>query len=347
MAPEKLPRIEKADPLAMGAWDDYVRSRPDASVYHLGAWRELIESAFGRETYYLQAASGETLCGVLPLVRLRSIVFGDFLVSLPYVSYGGVLANDTATATCLIDEAVSLSRSLGVRHMELRHLSDLVDLPQRTEKVSMRLALFGDSEKRWKALGSKLRAQINRPLREGTTHEIGGAELVEDFYGVFALKYRDLGVPVYSIDWFRLILARLPDTTRVFVVRIGGRPVAASIVIGFNEILEVPWAASLRAADAYGVNMYLYWTMIKFAEDAGYKAFDFGRSTIGSGTWRFKKQWGAEPVQMYWHYWVRDRSGTPQLNTANPKYRAAVALWRRLPLWMANRIGPRIVKNLP
>ncbi len=331
----------------MGEWDGYVRSRTDVSVYHLSAWRELIESVFGRETYYLAATSQGRFRGILPLVRLKSLAFGDFLVSLPYVSYGGVVADDEDVARRLLDSATELASRLGVEHMELRHTADVADLPKRTEKVSMHLALCGDSEERWKKLGAKRRSQIKRPLREGAESEMGGAELVGDFYRVFALKYRDLGVPVYPQKWFRAILERLPDITRVFVVRIDGAPVAASIVIGFNDVLEVPWASSLRSADRFGVNMYLYWCMLKYAEDEGYRIFDFGRSTVDSGTWRFKRQWGAEPVQLYWHYWLRDRDDIPKLNADNPKYQAAVSLWRRLPLWMTTRIGPQIVKNLP
>jgi len=339
--------ITRADTSLMGDWDRYVRARPQASVYHLAAWRDLIEQVFGRETHYLAARSGGEIRGILPLVRLKSLAFGDFLVSMPYVSYGGVVADDESAAAGLIQAGIDLAGELGVEHMELRHLADVTELPKRTEKVSMHLALCGDSEVLWKKLGAKRRSQIKRPLREGAESEIGGVELVEDFYRVFSVKYRDLGVPVYPLKWFRAVLERFPELTRVVLVRIAGQPVAASIVIGFNDTLEVPWASSLREADRFGVNMYLYWSMLEYAEREGYRVFDFGRSTVDSGTWRFKKQWGAEPVPLYWHYWLRDREDLPQLNPANPKYQAAVAVWRRLPVWMTNRIGPQIVKNLP
>ena len=331
----------------MAEWDRYVRGHELASVYHLAAWRELIESVFNRQTHYLLAESGKQIKGVLPLVRLKSRLFGDFLVSMPYVSYGGTLADDATTCERLIEAAIRLGGRLGVAHVELRHLADCAALPKRVDKVSMHLRLTGDGNSLWHKLGSKRRAQIKRPLKEGAASEIGGSELVDDFYAVFSVKYRDLGIPVYPITWFRTVLQRFPELTRVFVVRVRRRPVAASIVIGFKERLEVPWASSLRSADRYGVNMYLYWSMLRYAEDQGYEIFDFGRSTEGSGTFRFKKQWGAEPVQLYWHYWLRDSEEIPQLHPANPKFRTAVAVWRKLPVWMANRIGPQIVKNLP
>lgn len=331
----------------MSEWDAYVRTSAQASVYHLAGWRDLIDTVFGRDTHYLLAERNGHPVGVLPLVRLKSRLFGDFLVSLPYVTYGGVLADDAAGADCLLDAAARLATDLGVSHMELRHLGDWADLPKRTDKVSMQLRLTGDSETLWQKLGSKCRAQVKRPLREGAACEDGGAELIDAFYSVFAVKYRDLGVPVYPEAWFRGVLERFPEEARVFVVRVAGAPVAASIVVGHGGTLEVPWAASLRSADRYGVNMLLYWSMLKHAEEQGYQVFDFGRSTKDSGTWRFKKQWGAEPVQLYWHYWMRDGGEPPQLNAHNPKYQAAVALWRRLPVWAANALGPRLVKNLP
>lgn len=340
--------VSEAGASRMQAWDRFVRRHGNASVYHLAGWRELAESIFGRQTYYLLAEREDEICGVLPLVRLKSWFFGDFLVSMPYVNYGGVLADDPQACTELVQAAGRLAGRLDVDHVELRHLTDCAPLPARRDKVSMYLKLCGDADALWKKLGSKRRAQIRRSQKEGAECEIGGFELVDDFYSVFAVKYRDLGIPVYSLEWFRGILRTFPDLARVFVVRVAGKPVAASIVIGFNGILEVPWAATLRAADRYAVNMYLYWSMLKFAEDEGYPIFDFGRSTEGSGTHRFKKQWGAEPVQHYWHYWLSDSNGKiPQINASNPKSRAAVAAWKRLPLWVANQIGPGIVKNLP
>jgi serine/alanine adding enzyme len=347
MTPEGNTAISLASRMDMGDWDRYVHVHASASIYHLAAWRELIESIFNRKTYYLLARESERVTGVLPLVRLKSLAFGDFLVSLPYVSYGGVLADDDATTESLIGYSCGLALELGVDHVELRHLQNCSELPARTDKVSMHLALTGDSDVLWKELGSKRRAQINRPLKEGANCVVGGEELVEEFYSVFSVKYRDLGVPVYPAKWFRALLQAFPEQTRVFVVRVGGQPVAASIVVGFRGNLEVPWASSLRSADRYGVNMYLYWNMLKYAENQRFSVFDFGRSTEGSGTYRFKKQWGAERVQLYWHYWLRNDSKLPQLNPANPKYQAAVAVWRKLPVWMANRLGPRIVRNLP
>ena len=337
----ELPTTQSAD------WDRWVAAHDDASFYHRASWREVIRRCFGQRAYYLQASRDGQITGVLPLVRLKSRLFGDFLVSLPYLSYGGIVADDAASREALLAQCAALSQSLGVRHTELRHTADFADWPKRTEKVGMQLPLLGNSEERWKALGSKRRAQIKRPIREGVESVIGGSELIGEFYGVLSRKYRDLGTPVYPQRWFRTIVETFPDNTRVFAVKMNGATVAASIVIGDKGRLEVPYAASLREVDRLGVNMYLYWCMVEYAEDNGYQWFDFGRSTIDSGTYKFKKQWGAEMVPLYWHYWLSEGVDVPVLNTSNPKYELLINAWRRMPVWATTLIGPRIVRNLP
>ena len=331
------------------AWDRFVESAPAACAYHRYAWRHVVRQAFGHATYYFAAreASGEII-GVLPLVRLKSLLFGDFLISLPYFNFGGVLARSDAVAEQLTDAAVEQARELGCRHLELRHSANACpDWPVRTDKVAMLLPLPDSAEALLKKLPSKLRSQIKRPLREGAVSASGGAELLDEFYDVFARTMHSLGTPVYPRRFFSAILDALPERTRLFVVRVQGRAVAAGLTVAHGAGLEIPWAASLRSANALSVNMLLYWNVLEYACEQGFKTFDFGRCTPDSGTYRFKKQWGAEASQLYWHYWLRNGGEPPRLNPANPKYHFAVSAWRRLPLALANRLGPLIVRNLP
>lgn len=197
------------------------------------------------------------------------------------------------------------------------------------------------------ALPAKVRSQIKRPQREGASAVSGREELLEDFYTVFATNMRDLGTPVYARTFFAAVLREFPAESRIFVVRHGADPVAAGLVLGHGRTLEIPWASSLRRANALSVNMLLYWSVLEYACMHGYRHFDFGRSTVDSGTFRFKRQWGAQPRQLYWHYWVRDGGQPPVLNHSNPKFRAAVTAWQRLPLFIANRVGPLLSRNLP
>lgn len=340
-------RVRIVDETESSAWDTYVAGHRASSIYHRWLWRDMIARTFGKSASYLAAFDDDGIRGVLPLVRLRSLAFGDFLVSMPYVNYGGILADNAEVERELLGTAERLGHDLGVDHIELRHTHTIAGWRQRSDKVSMHLKLTGNSDDLWKQLGAKRRSQIKRPLREGIECEVGGPERLPEFYSVFAKKYRDLGIPVYPLRWFRTVMEALPEEARVFVATLGEETVAASLTIGHRGTLEVPWAASLRSADRLGVNMFLYWKMLEFAEIERYEVFDFGRCTSGSGTWRFKKQWGAKEVPLYWHYWMSGSSELPGLNADNPKFRAAVSLWRRLPLWAANTIGPQIVKNLP
>ncbi|HLS82404.1 MAG TPA: FemAB family XrtA/PEP-CTERM system-associated protein [Steroidobacter sp.] len=346
--PDPSPRIAWCDASDRSEWDGYVASSEAASLYHVYAWRDVVERAFGHESHYLCArnAAGR-IVGVLPMVRLKSILFGDFLVSMPYFNYGGIVADDEVIAGALAKAAARHAASLGVSHLELRHDRALLDWPVRSDKVSMLLELPDASEELWKRLGSKLRSQVKRPQKEGATCVSGGIELLDDFYAVFARNMRDLGTPVYGRGFFRHVIETFHERTRLFVVRLRGAPVAAGLVIGRRSMLEIPWASSLRSANHVGVNMLLYWSVLEYACDAGYDHFDFGRSTVDAGAYRFKKQWGATAKSLHWHYWLKHGGKPPTLNPSNPKYRLAIAAWRRLPLWLANRIGPRIVRNLP
>lgn len=341
-------RIEQVTDGAAAEWDAFVDVATDASPYHRYRLRQLVRDVFDRDTYYFAARLGGRIGGVLPIVRLKSRLFGDFLVSLPYFNYGGVLAESASVRQRLLDRGCELARELGVAHLELRHRAPSFDsLPARTDKVTMLLDLRGSPEELWKALSSKVRAQIKRPQREGAVGTHGGAELLGDFYQVFAENMRDLGTPVYPRRFFAEMLEAFPGNARLFVVRLADEPVAAAFVVGYRQTLEIPWASSLRRANSLGVNMLLYWNVLEFASQNGYATFDFGRCSVDSGTYRFKKQWGAQPLQLHWHYWLRDGGELPRINHANPKYEAAVAAWRRLPLAVANRLGPLLIRNLP
>jgi FemAB-related protein (PEP-CTERM system-associated) len=331
------------------ALDAYARTNARTSHYHLSGWRQLVEEVFGHATYCVQARDGAgQVCGLLPLVRLRSRMFGDYMVSVPYVNYGGAIAADTHIERQLMDSAASLAAELGVSHVEFRDVAKR-DGPYvlRTDKVVMVRELPADVDELWREVGAKVRAQVRRPSREGAVVVRGGGELLGDFYQVFARNMRDLGTPVYGREFFSAILRRFPAATSLTVVRLAGRPVAAAFLLRDRSRIEVPWASSLREHNASGVNMLLYWSLLEQAVQSGCREFDFGRSSRDSGTWRFKKQWGAQERPLYWHYWLAPGRPIPGLRTDNPKFALAIRLWQRLPVAVANLIGPSIVKNLP
>ncbi len=329
------------------AWDAFVLAHPDASIYHLWLWRGVVERVFHQETHYLVACCQDGMIkGVLPLVRLRSRLFGHYLVSLPYFNYGGALGTPEAEAM-LMAEANLHATALGCSHVEYRDRCPRLGYGTREEKVSMRLDLPPEVDTLWRQLASKRRAQIRRPRREGVAVRWGGTDLVNDFYRVFAQNMRDLGTPVYAKALFSHITRSAGTNCRIVVVNIGGRPVAGAFLLGFRDTLEIPWASSLRAVNGIGVNMLLYWEVMRCAIEMGYSRFDFGRCTRGSGTWRFKRQWGAVEHPLYWSYYLVSGDRIPQLTPSNPKYRLAIALWRRLPVAATKWLGPPLVRNLP
>lgn len=346
---ESLTSVTTVGEASASQWDAFVDANSAATVYHRWVWRDVVESVFGHETHYLAArAPGGTISGILPLIRLRSFVFGDFMVGLPYFNYGGVLARSSAARDALLEAAIGLARERNCRHVELRQREPLpAHWPARVDKVAMVLALPESPDALWKSLPSKVRTDARRPVRRGVSCEFGGQELLPEFYAVFSENMRDLGTPVYPVIFFRAILKALPANASLVVARHGGRAVAAGLLLEHAGGMEIPWASSLRGFNKLGANMLMYGRVLEHAIVRGCRTFDFGRSTIDSGTYLFKKQWGARPQQLYWNYWLRDAGELPHLRPDNPKYRAAVAVWRRLPLAFANRLGPHLVKYLP
>ncbi|MEO5957336.1 MAG: FemAB family XrtA/PEP-CTERM system-associated protein [Nitrospiraceae bacterium] len=331
------------------AWDRYVEGHPEATGYHSTGWRHLITEAFGHPTFYFMAKDGQgEVRGILPLVFLKSPLFGQFLVSLPYVNYGGLIADGPEVQAALLGVASDKAKELGASHIELRHTGGPeLAWPKKDHKVSMRLDLPSRFEDLMKAFPPKLRSQVRRGEKEGMTVHVGGLEMLDDFYRVFSRNMRDLGTPVYRKDFFAAILTTFPKAATVVIVRYEGNPVATGFLYGFRHTVEIPWASSDRRYARFAPNMFLYGAVLKYACEQGYRCFDFGRSSKESGTYRFKEQWGAKPVQLHWYYWLRAGGQLPELNPQNPKYALAIRLWQQLPIPVTTLVGPMIAKYLP
>jgi FemAB-related protein (PEP-CTERM system-associated) len=342
---ERSLTVQEAAPADRIEWDTFVSARSDASGYHEWGWRNVITETFGHDSTYLIARSDGTVRGVLPLVEMRSLVFGHFLTSLPFVNYGGVLADSESTARALAAAAAQLGRTRGCRHVELRHVGrKFADVPVRQHKVTMRLPIALGM---WERFDRKVRNQIRKAEKSNLVAERGGVELVGDFYTVFARNMRDLGTPVYSKRLFENVIAAFPSRAQLIVVRHEGRPVAGGLTYRTRHTTEVPWASSLREFNSLCPNHLLYWRAIESAVADGCDLFDFGRSTPHEGTYNFKSQWGAMPVALNWEYPYLSGAELPDQGPSNPKFQLAVAAWKRCPLWFANLVGPRIVRAIP
>ncbi len=315
------------------------------------AWLKVLADGLGHTPYCLEVMAGSTLRGYLPLAHVRSWLFGDFLVSLPYLNYGGCVADHDAAAQALVDRAVALAEQLRVRYLELRHVRPLVHA-QMTEqvatKVHMRLELPGTPGKLWDALDAKIRNQVRKGQKSGLHTVFGGPELLADFYAVFSRNMRDLGTPVYGQRLFRAILEQFPGRTELCVVRAGNQPIAAALLLHGGGISEVPSASSLREHNTSCANMLMYWQLLERTVLRGQRVFDFGRSSLDSGTYRFKKQWGAVPLQANWQYFMPPGVlQSDKLRPDNPRYARLIRLWQRLPVWLTRLIGPAIVRGIP
>lgn len=346
-APAPEPLEVRADVPAR-AWDGYVRSHPKATAYHLAAWGRVIERAFGHRTRYLAACAGADIVGVLPMVLFDTPLFGRFATSMPFLNYGGIVADTSDAAEALLAAGVREAQAARASYLELRHSERMFEaLAVQTHKVAMVLPLQASVDDQWSALDRKLRNQVRKAEKSGLQAETGGAELLDTFYDVLARNMRDLGSPVHSRRFFREVLTALPQQTRLFCVRLGSVPVAASLVLWHGETAEVPWASAIRTYNPLCPNVLLYWEMLKFCVGQRFASFDFGRSTPLEGTYQFKRQWGAEPRQLYWEYWLDLHASLPDRSPTNPKFSAAIAVWQRLPVSLTRAIGPLIVRNIP
>ncbi len=331
----------------MSPWRQFAAGRPGASIYHDPRWRQVFQESFGHRCEYLAARSDGRVTGILPLVRLETLLFGRFLVSLPFVTYGGMLAEDPRSAAALASAAVELARSCRARHIELRQREEAaIGWDCRRHKVSLAVRLPERVEQAWSALSSRLRGKVRKAERSGAAFAALGPEGLPGFYAVFARNMRDLGTPVYPRRFFQSIAQNFPEALCLFQVTREGRVAAAAFGLRCGEELQLPWICSDYRYSKDYLNEFLYWSVLAWAHGQGLRVVDFGRSTAGSGGHRFKLQWNPEERRLPWYYWSPN-GAAPRADPQNPRYRLAVRCWRHLPLAVANRLGPPIVRGLP
>ena len=328
-------------------WDRFVESMPQASNYHRWVWRRVIEDTFGHRSYYLTAGNG-TIDGVLPLVFIDSWLFGKFLVSIPFFSYGGVLPASDRSRAALLSAAVQMASELNARHIELRQVNECrTNFLDTTQKVTMDVTLPATVEELWKRFSPQLRNKIRAGHRSGLRAQWGGSEALEDFYRVFAINMRNLGTPVYPLQWFRNICRHESDAVRILTVWLEHRPVAAAFLIRSHYVMELPWSASTPEARKIHSTRVMYCALLERAIEEGCHSVDLGRCTKGSGTYQFKLQWGSRERPLHWYYWLAPGIPLPEIRHDNPRFALATRLWKHMPLSIANRLGPQIVRSLP
>jgi FemAB-related protein (PEP-CTERM system-associated) len=327
-------------------WDDYVRRAGEASYCQLSGWRRVIETAYGHQSVYLWARDGGKVKGVLPLVLFRNLRFGLSLVSMPYLDDGGISADDYATATELYRRARGLCDEYQADVIDLRHRRPSgLDVAPHGSKVTFSLPL-SDPERMWSGLDAKVRNQVRKAMKSGLQTTWGGLEALDAFYDVFATNMRDLGSPVHARRFFAAILSEFRTSARLILVKDGDATIAGGVCIAFRDTVIVPWAAARRDYRPKCPNNLLYWEAIRWSCQEGFGYFDFGRSSPGSGTYAFKKQWGAVESPLAWQCFQR-KGGRGDLVDSGPgKYDWLIKAWGRLPVAVTRLIGPPLRKHL-
>lgn len=316
---------------------------------HDAPWLNSLAHGFNHPIYLLEAKDGDDVTGILPLVFVKGPIFGRFLVSLPYLNTGGVWAESHAAAIALIDHACELADELNVKYLELRHEQPIEHAKfqyQRTDKAHLRLALPRTDEELEKSFKSKLRSQIKKSGEHGLEVYFDGMPLLDEFYAVFAHNMRDLGTPVFSKKLFRAIIEEFGGDAEFCAVRQQGRTIASGLLVHRNGCTEVPSASCLRAFNRTNANMLMYRHLLRRAIERNSHTFDFGRSSEGSGTYKFKTQWGANPFPASWQYYVRCGDPGDMRPDAGGNQRL-IHIWQRLPVWLTRFIGPGIVRGIP
>jgi FemAB-related protein (PEP-CTERM system-associated) len=327
-------------------WDEFVDHCPDATFFHRAGWQEVVERAFGHDTYFLYAEQDGDIRGVLPLGHVKSLLFGNALVSAPFGVYGGIAAADQAAFEILARAATDLAEELNVDYLEMRNLQ-----PRHAEwlgkdlYVTFRKEMDPDPEANLMAVPRKQRAMIRKGIKAGLRAEED--EGIDRFFRAYSESVRNLGTPVFPRRFFALLHDVFGDDCRVLTVTTSSGELVSSVMSYYFRDQVLPfYGGGTAAARALKGNDFMYWELMRRSCEQGIRVFDYGRSKKGTGSYRFKIHWGFEPEPLYYEYLLVGADEMPEVNPTNPRYRLFIEGWKRMPLWLSQRLGPLLARNL-
>jgi len=326
-------------------WDDFVKANNEATFFHQAGWQEVISKAFGHDTYYLYVEKNGFITGILPLVHIKSLFFGNSLVSIAPCVYGGIVANDDASYKALDQEACRLAIELKVDYLEMRNQTQ--KNPQRPYKdlyVSFSKELDVDLEKNFLAIPRKQRAMVRKGIDAGLNSVID--KDVNRLHRAYSESVRNLGTPVFSKKYFQTLKDVFADQCEILTVLHNGYLVASVMSFYFKDQVIPYYGGGTELARNLKGNDFMYWEVMRRAIEKGIKIFDYGRSKIGTGSYSFKKNWGFTPKPIFYEYYLVKAKTMPDINPLNPKYRYFIAAWKRLPLAVSQWVGPCLSKDL-
>jgi len=327
-------------------WERFVFECPAATFFHRVGWREIYEDVLRHRTHYLLAERDNRIVGVLPLVQLKSLLFGHSLVSLPFAVYGGVAATDAEATRALHRFAVVLGRELGVDHLELRNVASAEPTwPRQELYVTFRRTLLPEVEANMQAIPRKQRAMVRKGVQRGLRSEIDAG--VDRFFELYADNMHRHGTPPHSKRYMQALLRVFGEACEpLIVLNADGKAVSGVLSFYFRDEVLPYYAGDLPEARDVAANDFKYWELMRRSCERGLRTFDFGRSKRETGSYDFKRNWGFEPTPLHYEYQLFKRATVPQNNPSNRKYRKAIELWRRMPRSLVNTIGPALARHL-
>jgi len=341
-----IQRLLPQDLLGAQRWDAFVMTCPQATFFHRAGWQRIVHEVFRHDTYFLYAEEDGNILAVLPLGHVNSWLFGNALTSLPFAVYGGVASVNPQASAALLQEAQQIAQRLGVGHLELRNIHPSeANWPTQDLYVTFRKDILADEEANMLAIPRKQRAMVRKGIKNGLVSHIDPT--VDRFFALFADNVHRHGTPAMPKKYFKALQAEFgPDCEILTVTSADGRPLSSVLSFYFRDEVLPYYAGDDEAARELAANDFKYWELMRRACARGLKVFDYGRSKRGTGPFAFKKNWGFEPTPLHYEYCLYKRDSIPQNNPNNAKYKLMISVWRRMPLTLANWLGPFVVRNL-
>ena len=326
-------------------WDAYVESHDEGTFFHLSGWKSVVEKVYGHRMHYFLAEQDGAVVGVLPLGQVKHLLFGNALISVPFCVYGGVLSNDQEVRAGLEQRAIELAEKLGVDHLEMRNIHrQHPDWPSKDLYVTFRRELDADPDANLSAIPRKQRAMVRKGIKAGLVGEID--QNVDRLYFAYSESVRNLGTPVFPKRFFEVIKNEFRDACEVVSITHAGKLVGSVMSFYFRDTVLPYYGGGTVEARAVAANDFMYWEVMRRAAENGYKVFDYGRSKIDSGSYRFKKHWGFEPEPLHYEYYLVKAKQVPDLNPNNPKYQMFIKAWQKLPIGVSRAVGPWLARGL-
>jgi len=327
-------------------WDHYVLNHTSGTVFHLTAWKKVIEKSFGHKSTYLIAENQNKICGVFPLFEIQSLLFGHYFISIPFAEIGGVISDTPEIEKALLKEGSKITDTRDAQYLEIRSRKKISHLKTKSLYYNFRKEISADSDENLMAIPRKSRAMVRNAIKKGLTSETGH-HLLPEFYKILALNYHRLGTPIFSAKLFENFLSEYKENAGILVVKTKEGHLAAAVLFFIYKDQMVPYyAGSNFTFRQLGPNDFMYWELMKLAVEKKCTIFDYGRSKEGTGSFNFKKHWGFKPEPLAYQYHLAKAKELPNLSPANPKYQNKIEMWRQMPLTLTKLIGPYISKNL-